>query len=105
MVVGAARLFWILGAMQDKECAPGGGAYLLHFADVDEVGVDVDPGGAAKDNGQQQDHGGGIAQMVASSEITIKAAPITTNTMPPMRWVRFQLCSLFSAQGVLQPNI
>ena len=34
MVVGAARLFWILGAMQDKECAPGGGAYLLHFADV-----------------------------------------------------------------------
>lgn len=32
-------------------------------------------------------------KMVASSEITIKAAPITTNTMPPMRWVRFQLCS------------
>ena len=62
MVVGAARLFWILGTMQDKECAPGGGAYLLHFADVDEVGVEVDPGGAAKDNGQQQDHGGGIAQ-------------------------------------------
>ena len=62
MVVGAARLFWILGAMQDKECAPGGGAYLLHFADVDEVGVEVDPDGAAKDNGQQQDHGGDIAQ-------------------------------------------
>lgn len=62
MVVGAARLFWILGAMQDKECAPGGGAYLLHFADVDEVGVEVDSDGAAKDNGQQQDHGGGIAQ-------------------------------------------
>ena len=105
MVVGAARLFWILGAMQDKECAPGGGAYLLHFADVDEVGVEVDPGGAAKDAASSKIMVAASPKMVASSEITIKAAPITTNTMPPMRWVRFQLCSLFSAQGVLQPNI
>ena len=62
MVVGAARLFWILGAMQDKECAPGGGAYLLHFADVEHVGLHINKNKAAKDNGQQQDHGGGIAQ-------------------------------------------
>ena len=37
--------------------------------------------------------------------ITKSEIPMITKVYPPMRWVRCQLCSSFSAHGVRQPKV
>ena len=68
--------------------------FLLHLANIHKIGIQIDPRRAATHGAQQQDQ-----------RDAINAMPITTKVMPPMRWVRCQLCSSFSAQGVRQPKV
>ena len=79
--------------------------FLLHLANIHKIGIQIDPRRAATHGAQQQDQRDGIAQQAGQKATAISVMPITTKVMPPMRWVRCQLCSSFSAQGVRQPKV